>query len=426
MRVPKLRLHKASGLGLVVIGGEYLYLGKYGTPQCQAAYKRAIAEFMESGSAPLKPTVSLTVADGIARFLKAMKKEFGGDKLTRAELMQTAYANLLPAMRPLRELYGSSPLEDFGPLQLKAVRTKLLNQHKTGRRKDGKPLKRLSRPVVNRRVRSIVQMFRWLAGDAVIDATQWTSLKAVEPLKLGRVDAPEPEPVTPVADAVVDATILHLPQVVADMIRLQRLTGARPGEICKLKPSMIDRADADVWIVQFSKHKNAWRGKSRTLYLGPKAQAILAKYLDRDAEAACFSPSEAMEQRRLMREAKRKTPPNQGNRRGYSAKSRRKEKAKPTVGDSYTSASFGKAIRYACRLAWPVPKSMKSKAAIAAWHREHSWSPNQLRHSRGTELRKQHGVDAASVILGHSSPDTTLIYAEADIEKAKRIASSES
>lgn len=424
MRVPKLRLHKASGLGLVVIGGDYLYLGKYGTPACQAAYKRAIAEYLESGSAPLKPAVKLTVADGIARFLKAMKKEFGGDKLSRAELMQTAYGNLLPAMRPLRELYGSTPLDEFGPLQLKAVRTKLLNQHKEGKRKDGKPLKQLSRPVVNRRVRSIVQMFRWLAGDAVIESTQWTSLKAVEPLKLGRVNAPEPEPVTPVSDAVVDATIKHLPQVVADMVRLQRITGSRPGEICKLTPAMIDRTE-DVWVVQFAKHKNSWRGKSRSLYLGPKAQAILAKYLDRDADSPCFSPSEAMEQRREIRESKRTTPPNQGNRRGYSKRSRAKAKPASTVADRYSSASYGKSVRYACRLAWPAPKAMKSKAAIAKWHSEHAWSPNQLRHSRATELRRQHGIDAASVILGHSSPDTTLIYAESDIKRAKEIASSE-
>lgn len=40
------------------------------------------------------------------------------------------------------------------------------------------------------------------------------------------------------------------------------------------------------------------------------------------------------------------------------------------------------------------------------------WAPRQLRHSIGTTLRKLHGIEAAQGYLGHSKPDTTLIYAE--------------
>jgi integrase len=42
------------------------------------------------------------------------------------------------------------------------------------------------------------------------------------------------------------ATIEHLPDVVADMVQLQRLTGARPGEICDIRPGDINRK-GDVW-----------------------------------------------------------------------------------------------------------------------------------------------------------------------------------
>jgi integrase len=49
------------------------------------------------------------------------------------------------------------------------------------------------------------------------------------------------------------------------------------------------------------------------------------------------------------------------------------------------------------------------------------WSPNRLRHTRGTEIRERHGIDAAQIILGHSSPDVTKIYAEATLKKAKEI-----
>jgi hypothetical protein len=50
--------------------------------------------------------------------------------------------------------------------------------------------------------------------------------------------------VLPVADTAVDATLPHLPPIVADMVRVQRLTGARPGEICILRPADISETEA--------------------------------------------------------------------------------------------------------------------------------------------------------------------------------------
>ena len=43
------------------------------------------------------------------------------------------------------------------------------------------------------------------------------------------------------------ATLEHLPQVVADMVRLQRLIGARPAEMCIMRPCDIDRS-SEVWV----------------------------------------------------------------------------------------------------------------------------------------------------------------------------------
>jgi len=57
-------------------------------------------------------------------------------------------------------------------------------------------------------------------------------------------------------------------------------------------------------------------------------------------------------------------------------------------------------------------------AELAVWRKAHRWHPHQLRHTRATEIRKRYDVEAAQVILGHSKPDTTLIYAERDLAKA--------
>lgn len=95
-----------------------------------------------------------------------------------------------------------------------------------------------------------------------------------------------------------------------------------------------------------------------------------------------------------MRRA-RKTPvqPSQRNR----AKTR---PARPP-GLVYTAESYRRAIAYAC-----------NRAGVPKWH------PNRLRHNAATRLRKEFGLDVARVILGHSSPAVTEVYAELDREKA--------
>jgi len=56
----------------------------------------------------------------------------------------------------------------------------------------------------------------------------------------------EPDRVLPVSDAHFQATLPFLPKTVADLLRVMRLTGARPNEACQLRPADIAR-DGDVW-----------------------------------------------------------------------------------------------------------------------------------------------------------------------------------
>ena len=50
------------------------------------------------------------------------------------------------------------------------------------------------------------------------------------------------------------------------------------------------------------------------------------------------------------------------------------------------------------------------------------WFPLQLRHSRATEVRKQFGLEAAQVSLGHAHANVTEIYAEKNLELAMQVA----
>jgi integrase len=103
-----------------------------------------------------------------------------------------------------------------------------------------------SRNVVNQHVGRIKRMFKWAAAEELIPAAIPQARIMVAGLRHGRTDARETDPILPVDDATVDATLPHLPSVVADMVRLQRATGMRPSEVCVLRPCDLD-STGDVW-----------------------------------------------------------------------------------------------------------------------------------------------------------------------------------
>ena len=60
----------------------------------------------------------------------------------------------------------------------------------------------------------------------------------------------------------------------------------------------------------------------------------------------------------------------------------------------------------------------QQKAELRAWRKTHRWHPHQLRHNAATELRKEFGIEAARIILGHRSAAITEVYAEKDEQQA--------
>ena len=114
----------------------------------------------------------------------------------------------------------------------------------------------------------------------------------------------------------------------------------------------------------------------------------------------CFSPRESEEQRRAELHRKRKTPPHHGNTRRPPREGARRRPA-----NRYTTGSYRRAIQNAC-----------AKAKVS------KWSPNQIRHTAGTEVRRKHGLEAAQTVLGHASADVTQIYAERDLKLAASVA----
>lgn len=83
----------------------------------------------------------------------------------------------------------------------------------------------------------------------------------------------ESKRITSVDHKLVKATLPHLTKVVADRVRFQQLTGCRPGEVCEIRPGMVDRS-SEVWTITVDQYKTAYQGNERIVSVGPKALAV--------------------------------------------------------------------------------------------------------------------------------------------------------
>jgi len=400
--VPAYCLHKPSGQARVIIDGRHIYLGAYGSPESREKYARLIAELASPGNGAdnvqVAPTAAATsVNEMILAYWRFAKTYYVKDGQPTKEL-----ACMREALLPLRELYGNTPAHEFGPRSLKAVRQHMVDAG-------------LSRGVVNRRIGRIKRVFKWAVAEEIIPPSVHHGLQTVTGLRYGRTEARETEPVKPVPDEHVDALLPFVaPQIVA-MIQLQRLTGMRPGEVVTMRPCDLDRS-GEVWMYERREHKNRWRGHRRVIPVGPRAQEVIKPFLDRDENAYMFSPREAEAWRRERRpvhyKSKRKTPiyPSELKAREKAKQARRKRKPKRPKRPCYDTNSYRRAIEYG------IVKAGKAGVQIPHWH------PNQLRHNRGTEIRKKYGIEAAQVVLGHARADVTQVYAEKNLALAMKIA----
>lgn len=397
-RIPSYRLHRSSGQAVVTISGIDYYLGRHGTKASEREYDRLVSEWLESGRSPSFGAAAseLSIAELLLGYLKHAKDYYGDGP--RGE-----YANMKRAASEVKRLYARTRVVDFGPLQLKAVRRQFVEGG-------------VSRTYANACTRRVVRIFRWGVAEGLLPAAVPDALAAVPGLRAGRGEARETAKVRAVPIATVQETLPHLSTVVRAMVEFQRLTGCRPGEVCKLRAGDV-RRDGKVWEAELSDHKTAHLGKTRVLFIGPRAQEVLTPYLLRPADAYCFDPRETLNQRRERDSARRKTPLSCGNRPGTN----RKPKPRRQPKDHYTTQSYARAIARACELAFPAPEDL-DKDALKAWRREHTWSPNQLRHLLATEVRREHGLEASKVLLGHSAIGVTQHYAELDRTKALEIA----
>jgi integrase len=343
-----------------------------------------------SPAAAIEPAPGITVAAIGLRYLDHCESYYrtpDGNTTSSVAGVEMALRALFP--------FSDTPAAKFGPRTLKTVREALV--------REGRP-----RVTCNRVAKTIRRMFKWAASEELVSPEVWHGLEALSPLQKGRTDAPELPPVEEVPEEVVLATLPYLPKVVADMVWLQRWTGARPGEVCDLRPGDVDRS-GDVWVYTPESHKLSWRedAPARRIAIGAEGQRVLMPYLLRSATAHCFSPRDSEHDRNKARRLARRSPMTPSQRARKPARCRRRP-----AGERYTTASYRRAITRAVGLANKAAEKAGSEKRLP------NWSPNQLRHLRAGEVKERFGIEASSAVLGHANIRTTEIYADRKLKIA--------
>ena len=244
-------------------------------------------------------------------------------------------ADSVRGMRLFRKMFGKRPVETITHPDMIEYRSALAEQGYV-------------RTTVNKYLGFVKRMFAWALDECLVSAQAKAEATAISPLKRGRGKVAECSPVAAVPDADVRKTCAELSEPLADMVRVHRLCGARPDEMCQLAWPLVEKR-GKIWAYRPGNHKNKHRNKPRVIVFGPKAQAILAKY---EGDGYVFSPRQTV---------------------GRS------------VGERWKVEAYQRAVSRAAE-----------RADVPHWH------PNQLRHTCATEIRRRFGIDAASAVLGHT------------------------
>lgn len=368
MREPKYRKQSRSSHGhdraFVVINGRRIYLGPHGSSESRERYHRVLAEYA-AGVQPTtlrKPTGNpksdsgMTVDELIDLFLDELDKRHTEGRLAKP-------VNYRQVLKVIHHLYGGILVDDFGPKHLVTIRERMIE---TG----------LRTRTVNERLAQVRAMFAWGLEREYVRAEQSHALAQVRNATPSVHEQPR-ERTPPTAEEILAIQHLVSHQVWA-MIQIQLLSGARPGEIVQMRAVDIDM-NSEIWIYQPSSHKSQRRGKQRRIPLNGESQKVLRTFLStRSIDAPLFSPRESVREMIGVEKIGKRIP-----------------------GEQYTTASYGYAVRRACK-----------RANIRVW------SPHLLRHDAATRIEARLGVEAATAVCGHSTERITERYIHRNDERA--------
>ncbi len=416
---PKLRTH-VRGHAFVWIDGRQIWLGRRDDPLTQEKYDRLLGLWLANGRKLPPPQAAEPASATVTMVVNEYRKHL--QMTHKAGHVDAVLLGILPCHR----MFGSTQAGEFSPSRLEAVRAIWIER-------------RLTRSTISRYVNFIRRMFRWAASRDLIPVEVWHRLQTVEGIRRGVTNARESRRIRPVDDALVDPIQPFVSRQVWALIELQRLTGARGGELFGLTARDIDMSlekSRGVWLYRPQRHKTEDHGVDRVLVFNNAAMKVLTPFLtpDRGLDAPLFSPREANREMAARdahchRRPRQKPNPTTGSVRWKNKHGSGEYSATRRIGDTYDANSYRRAIQRACEKAFPILKELQpakgdsskkrtqKRDARTQWKKDHDWHPHQLRHAWATKMRRLTDLETAQIGLGHTKPDTTLIYAERDLNK---------
>lgn len=354
-KAPKLCVTK-NDVYYVYINRKKVYLGKGSRSVIDVRYKELLRRLLnddwtdDAGAC----AVDFTITELSAQFLAAHEGYYHNPGKQDKQLARFKTALSFPLA-----LYPEIRVDDFGAKKLIACRDAMIDSE------------RFSRAYINALVVCLRHVFCWGVERELVKPETLVSLRAVSPLRRGRVEVKENEPVVPVAPDVVDKTLPFLRPVVQAMVTVQRYTGMRPSEVINMRVRDLEKVKGG-FVYTLVADKTSYRrraGEKRIVNLGRRAAKAVRPFLKGKAPDDLVFPTVA------------------GTNIPY----------KPT--------SYGRAISRAAKTAGVT-----------------HWTPYQLRHLFATEVRASFGLEAAQTALGHKRADVTQIYAERDATLAAKVA----
>ncbi len=316
---------------------------------------------------------SITVNALCDMYLTHQQAEYPGSRLYELE----------SAMRRFQEHFGPQSASDVGAPEVARWRDAQVNPDA-----DRQP----SHRTLKGRLGCVKRMYRWGRERGLVTREAALDISSVSALRPGSPGVACRKPVGPIDEVQFRETLRELPSSIVAMLTVMWHTGCRAGEIAKARACDIDRSGS-VWLYRPLRHKTAYLGHERVIYLGSVAQEAITPYLGYGAISdPIFSP------RIVWHEVHHKAVPSRGKRR---------------PGAVWTTHAITRSIHYACQ---------RIRNRGGEWSKFQDWNVHQIRHAWATRVRALHGIEAAQATLGHASLDATQIYAEKSANLALEIA----
>lgn len=290
----KIKFRADRDLAFIYVGRKKVYLGRPGTIEFDREKEKAFkllaalatTDNRQTRKTPVRRGSHLTAKSAVERLsMRPYANSYPIDSLftdylrsRKAVRMNTAdKSRIINIQRWLNEWFPTADGDNFDQFDLETFRQRMegLTYISGGKRK------KYCRLSINKTVSALKKVLKWGVLENKFNSENFHKIALVPQLQMGETTAPESERKVLVNDSDVAATLPYMSEKYADIIRIQRITGMRTGEICELSNDTIDeityRAQG-VAIFRPRHHKNAHRGHQRQIPLTRDALEILSKY----------------------------------------------------------------------------------------------------------------------------------------------------